>query len=599
MEPRILAPTQAAARLSRKRSAVDNLFSDTNLAIDVRSCHGLGAVEKPEIAVCFDRETFERRAQEHRQLLVEINGQGLRGQLDTEVRYSIEDALREEGALARSAAVSVHDREELLADQLYRAALIGRDGLALSFDALSQLAPEHVVCSDDSDALRHWCLASQARPRQVSVYLPSVAGLLRGYGQPVLLREVLFGALEAELNEMTATPAVASSELADSNVPAPAEIPAAPAPALPSSGPCEPEAGVPSTSLELALIQEVDDVAPLQCHPMQASVVSSMDELLLSPPATPREALSATPITPRARQKPVVAAQCGEAVEAAEPPEQPTLAERISTWCDALSRTHGTLSWEILERLYVTAYAPLEAALLAHPGSFEAEHEVLLRWGRQFTRCYTQAFERLRTGRQRPTMVFDAPKIAFHLTRAQLASGFKLVLVDAFRFSVGERVQDKLSLQLSGQAECVSSGVLWAPLPATTSVGLELLARGADGLRDVTGKVPEAEILSIKDARQMRKLRAGPHSLYKLDAVQASLEAGKSWDRAGIEQLAAEVSVSAGRFIRKQAAGTLILLFGDHGFRLEDGGHGGATPPEVLVPYQAWRVSDAAAVAAE
>jgi hypothetical protein len=266
-----------------------------------------------------------------------------------------------------------------------------------------------------------------------------------------------------------------------------------------------------------------------------------------------------------------------------------THVQRLRDWSGALDGAGGTTSFEALEELYVSAYSPLESALCDDAGH-GPQHESLSRWAAGFEQCYRAAFDRLRTSRQRPRMVFDAPKLAFQLGRSCDASGFELVLVDAFRFDVGTRVHDKLRLQLHGQAECVERGVLWSPLPSTTAAGLELLARGADGLRDLRGDLKEASVVSIKEARKLRKLRAGPHSLFKLDAVQVLLEPGKGWDRRGLDQLAAEVSVSAARFIRQQPRGTLVFLFGDHGFRLEDGSHGGASPSEVLVPYQAWHV---------
>jgi hypothetical protein len=190
-------------------------------------------------------------------------------------------------------------------------------------------------------------------------------------------------------------------------------------------------------------------------------------------------------------------------------------------------------------------------------------------------------------------MVLDVPQLAFGLMRELEATQIRLILVDGMRFDLGQRVHDKLRLQLLGQANCVQRRVLWAALPASTAVQLELLARGACALGKTLGDLDErAWQARGAEARKLRSLRVGPHQIRKLDILEA--EFGRSqWQPSELERAAAEVAVSTGRFIRQQSPGTLVVVFGDHGLadpqRSTD-----ASPEQVLVPFDAWLVHDSA-----
>jgi hypothetical protein len=266
--------------------------------------------------------------------------------------------------------------------------------------------------------------------------------------------------------------------------------------------------------------------------------------------------------------------------------------DHASIWREALERADGTQSWDGLERLYVGNYLPL--AHLASDGRASVASQSRMRdWADDFQQCYQSAFARLRSGAPRPTMVLDVPQLAFSLLREFEATQIRLVLVDGLRFDLGQRVHDKLRLQLLGHANCVQRRVLWAALPATTAVQLELLARGPCALGRTMGDLDERAWLARgAEARKLRALRVGPHQLRKLDILEAEF-ARAEWTSAELERAAAEVAVSTGRYIRQQSAGTLVVVFGDHGLA---GGPGAraASPEQVLVPFDAWLVHDSA-----
>jgi hypothetical protein len=484
-----------------------------------------------------------------------------RGGLAAYLAAQMELELANEGALPRAAHVAAYP-SQLFCDQLYRARLVGREGFSVYLKSLNALASDGVLGCEDSETVRAWL--AEAHPATLRFGVSPEVLELRGYSAATSIAAWFTQQPQDEAPTLFEEgPAAAAVAVAD-----------------------EPAVGV---------------VTPAPPSDVNTAEVGSRDvgssDVIMRRGAPPKIRFESDE-----RQIALFAerqlAFAGEGTS--EPSPEVTLAQQVADWCDALRAASGVTSFAALEKLFIDAYAPLQAVLINDPQHYTSQREVLAQWAENFAECYARAFERVCGSRQRPPMVFDAPKMAFQLSRVQQASGFQLVLVDALRFDVGQRVHDKLSLQLCGHAECVAQGVLWSPLPSNTGAGLELLARGADGLRGHRPELAEAQVVSIKEARRLRKLRAGPHALFKLDAVQANLEVGKSWTSRGLDQLAAEVAVSCGRFIRRQSPDQLIFLFGDHGFRLEDSAHGGATPGEVLVPYQAWRVASAASsVAAE
>lgn len=201
---------------------------------------------------------------------------------------------------------------------------------------------------------------------------------------------------------------------------------------------------------------------------------------------------------------------------------------------------------------------------------------------------------------KRPPMVFDAPDIAARIGRLNGARAVKLLLVDAMRFDIGERVADRLRERLTGKAVCVERMLLWSALPTTTPTQMALLGRGPDGLRDAEPTSdPDPEIARGRAVSTLRRERVGSREVMKLDLVEARLRtSGPGYDER-LEAIADEVTPVLTKFIDTLPPRTLLFVFGDHGFRMPasaDGRttgpatQGGTSPEEVLVPGQAWLV---------
>ncbi|WP_437990955.1 hypothetical protein [Sorangium sp. So ce145] len=264
-----------------------------------------------------------------------------------------------------------------------------------------------------------------------------------------------------------------------------------------------------------------------------------------------------------------------------------------------LDNARGPKPVRVIEQLFATHYTPLLGATLA--GETDAAvRGVVDSWRSSFEHSYREAFSALRVTGKRPPMVFDAPDIAARIARLNGARGVKLLLVDAMRFDLGERVAAHLKEILVDRAILVERSLLWAALPPTTTAQLSLLARGPDGLRE-TMPPSEAEpaIARGRAVATLRRERVGSRELMKLDLVEARLRAAGPPFAERIEAIAEEVADVIARFMASLPPRTLLLVFGDHGFRMTPMGDGSATgpasqgggsPEEVLVPAQAWLV---------
>jgi hypothetical protein len=210
-------------------------------------------------------------------------------------------------------------------------------------------------------------------------------------------------------------------------------------------------------------------------------------------------------------------------------------------------------------------------------------------------------------------MVFDEPELAARIARMHGAKGVELLLVDGMRFDLAQRAWRLIGARVGARAVCVEETLLWSALPTVTPVQLKLLARGPGALKDIEATSDaDALVHRERSATTLRRLRLGSRDLLKLDVVEARLrEAGGPFDER-LADLADIVADAAVELIATMPAGSLLYLFGDHGFRLpaggaDDGAHendttppasqGGPSPEEVLTPASAWLVghgSDAA-----
>ncbi len=264
-----------------------------------------------------------------------------------------------------------------------------------------------------------------------------------------------------------------------------------------------------------------------------------------------------------------------------------------------LERARGPRPVAAIEKLFVAHYAPLLGAL-ARGEADGAVRQVVDTWRTSFEHSWKEAFSAVRVTGKRPPMVFDAFEIAGRIGRLNGARAGKLVLVDAMRFDLGERVEARLNQRLAGHAVCVEKMLLWSALPTTTPAQMVLLGRGADGLKELPpDSEPEPDVSRGRAVATIRRERVGTREIGKLDLVEARLRGqGPTFD-VRLDAIADEVADTLARFLGALAPRTLAFVFGDHGFRIGptlDGrgttgaSQGGLSPEEVLVPAQAWLV---------
>ena len=289
----------------------------------------------------------------------------------------------------------------------------------------------------------------------------------------------------------------------------------------------------------------------------------------------------------------------------AAPAPRPAPAQRVVNAAEwrahavELDKARGPKPVSVIDKLFSSRYMPLIGAI-ARGEVDVAVKSVADTWRMNFEHSYREAFSALRVTGKRPPMVFDAPDLAARIGRLNGARVVKLLLVDAMRFDIGERVAQLLTERLAGRAVCVERMLLWSAIPTTTATQAALIARGPEGLRDVDpAHEPDPEIVRGRAVATVRRERLGPREVMKLDLVEARLRgAGAAYDER-LEAIAEEVAQVTVRYIESLPPRTLLFLFGDHGFRLPsspDGRttgpavQGGVSPEEVLVPGQAWLV---------
>jgi hypothetical protein len=266
----------------------------------------------------------------------------------------------------------------------------------------------------------------------------------------------------------------------------------------------------------------------------------------------------------------------------------------------ALDEAEGPKPLVVVERLFVESYLPLQAAVVrgeADPKSTASAE----RFSTAFEKSYREAFTALKVTRKRPLMVLDAPQVASRVARLHGARGATLLAVDALRYDLGLRVEQRLQQALHGAGVLAERVLFWSALPSVTPVQLRLLARGPQGLSEPPDKNDLQEDQMVMPGGRasglVRRIRVGGRELHKLDVVRADLAGNGPSEPERLEALAEAVALPVARFAMALAPRTLLFLFGDHGFvlpRNEVGTgpaeQGGARPEEVLVPGQAWLI---------
>lgn len=545
-------------------------------------------------------------------------GPSARGRLALLIEEAVEEALQKRGACAPGVGAAT-SLEASLNDQLYRARLLERRGIALALPSLRGMASlAGVLDADDSAVLRWWLDATERA--SLWLLLDQSNAELGVYGPPRPLGDLLSapGRVIGHREESPRLdPEVCDSSAAmDLSGPPPAVVerdgalafeqpleddePGALSTVLSATASVRVQTTVPEGSaaggsqdgsgalrlgdLTQALLQTLSGLQPTAGSPGSGDVeperigTPAMDQLL--PQQPPADTHATPPLT-----------------AIAVPPLYPNAPSEWRTWALDLETARGARPLAAVERMFVASYIPLREALMRGVADASAA-KVLERWSESFAQSYREAFDALRLRGKRPTMVLDVPEVALRIGRLHGARSVQLLLIDGMRFDLGLRIEQRVRALLGQQAALTERLLLWSALPTTTEMQLELLGRGPDGLKELSlpqdGEIPVAR---GRAARTLRRVKTGHRELLKLDFVQAAIAETGSAEPERLDSIAAETAVILAEYLEKQMPRTLVLAFGDHGFLLDrlDGGTaaahgGGASPDEVLVPAFAWLV---------
>jgi hypothetical protein len=493
---------------------------------------------------------------------------------------------------------------------------------------------------DDSATLRFFCEAARRVPLRVLIDEDNRD--LCVYTRPEPLRKLIeHAAGAAELGDDDArprsespavSPEVAASRAAmDLSEPPPAVVERDGALAFTQPPELDNEEPTPESDPLAARASQRDSATPLHIGDLAEALVKSLTEPDSSPPVR-AEKLTAEAALPtdgeranaRVEVERELANQQGHSntssassranaaselnanasAEASEkpaisvPPLYPNAADEWRGWLRDLVAARGPKPLSAIERMFVTSYVPLRTAQLMGHGDADARR-ALETWSTSFAQSYHDAFDALRVRGKRPSMVLDVPEIALRIGRLHGARSVQLVLVDGMRFDLGLRVEQRVRALVGQQAALTERLLLWSALPATTEVQLDLIGRGAEGLRDPSPPAEtEVPVARGRAAATLRRVKTGYRDLLKLDLVEAKLAETGADEATRLDSLADDASHVLAEHLVKQAPRTLVVAFGDHGYlleRLESGGtarakSGGATPEEVLVPAFAWLV---------
>jgi hypothetical protein len=198
---------------------------------------------------------------------------------------------------------------------------------------------------------------------------------------------------------------------------------------------------------------------------------------------------------------------------------------------------------------------------------------------------YVEACPAFAATGKRPKMVLDAPDIATRLARLHGARSVHLLLVSSMRYDVGLRLKGALAGQ--GEGSLLGETLLWSALPTTTSRQLDGLARGVEALRGPQPSEREFEGVRGRTAETIRRVKIGSRDLFKLDLCETLIREAGSRAPLALDEIGYSLATVVARHASTLTPGTLVLVFGDHGFTFDSAGiasSGGATPEEVLAP---------------
>lgn len=440
-------------------------------------------------------------------------------------------------------------------------------------------------------ATRPWRAAGQAADAPAPVTPRMTLG-----EPPAIDAEEFLRVLEADSAPPPAVDVAAAVDAAP--VAAPVSAPAADAPASAAAAPAEDPIPTPLPEKKLRrpfLRMAADEPLAVSDADAAAAVCADESPAVQAAPTAPESAateLAEAASAPR-DERPQATTPHVAPIDPSDPFDQ--LAQKEwRTWRDALAQASGPRPLAAIERMFVTDYTRLAEATRRGIAD-DTARAALAEWQGSFQKSYAETFDALRVRGKRPTMVLDLPDIAQRLGRLQGARRVQLLLIDGLRFDLGLMVQERLRARVD--AALTERLLLWSALPSTTTVQLELLGKGPEGLLERFGS-EEAPTLVARGraARTPRRIRTGRVEVNKIDVVEDAL---RTLGRPVVERfdaIAADTADAIAEHMAAQPPRTLVVVFGDHGFRLdaaragttEEVRQGGSTPEEVLVPAFAW-----------
>lgn len=571
------------------------------------------------------KDTFASEASATGLLLVDLGTPRptARGRLAFLIDGAIERALDARGAPAPRVSVA-SDFDASLDDQVERARTSGASGIALWFGPLHDVAKANTLDCEDSSAIRRLVRASEQDSLRLGFDPRNLA--LSAYPEPLPFESIVGSPKEEPAPEASSeSPSTEELETSQSDeaISSDTETPEADTPPEVADAPVantdgdellaesaramadelsgdessewlrealielstpKPRPAIPEVRAALQEVAEDTD-RRAEVHP---EIQDFLDQDYETPEPTPMSSSDPRPF------------HIAFAEATAEPPKpaiDPEFQKRLEGCARELEFANGPKPLAVVERLFASAYVPLRSALdrgTDLPSLLETADE----WARSFEKSYSEAFDALRMRTKRPKMIPDLPDIAMRVGRLHGARSVQLLLVDGMRFDMGERVHEKLR-ELSGQrAACADRFVVWSALPTRTAAQVELLGRGVPGLREFTGEVSEDLVVARgRKASMIRRLKTGHREVLKLDVVEARLGEPGGITPERLDGISEEVAQRIAAYFEDLQPRTLVMVFGDHGFRLTRGTEGivtarqgGASPDEVLVPAFAWLV---------
>ena len=562
-------------------------------------------------------------------------GRGARGGLRDAIESAIESALEMNDAPPPGVG-NLGDLDQCLSDQLYRARSVGAGGLVLYLPDLTSAGNlAGALDAEDSAVLRWWIAATGERP--VMLLLDEANRHIGAYGPPTRLEYLVewrdtevprMVAKAVQVRQPEAAPAPSARSATDAAFEAPTAEPEQDAAPPGERAPATSHVELTGLQIEIAGERDLTSVT-FELRSGAAEQANGSSERTDGGSAERASGTSERADDRAERTNRAVDRTSGTADHPDDLPTHAFSADRVVTlfprkespfrkpspvasgfavgsapvdwrgFANDLATARGPKPLNFVERLFMTRYMPLLDAIACGEAD-ESARRIAEQWADDFARSYTEGFSALKVTGKRPRMVLDAPQLASQVARLHGAKSTQLVLVDAMRFDLGVRVHDRMCEALTSQATCTERLLLWSALPTTTPAQLDLLAHGPEGLATRPPVVePEEPGLRGRAAPMLRRIKVGGRDVLKLDLVQARLhEAGPPLPER-LDALADEVAAVMAAHARNLPPRSLMLIFGDHGFRMESSAHGtsagtsgGARPEEVLVPGFAWLVGD-------